>query len=463
MTVLPAAGPSRPVVFPAVRERMLSSGLRMLGVDWGDRPSPLRVPLVAARLVFRSGAGGDPEDRAGTAALAATVAPHGAAGMSARELARTIDALGARVDCSAGYDASTAVLGVSTARLASALGILGAVVSYPELAPGEIERARLRARSDLKLAFSSPSALARIAVARAAFASGHYARPLSGTYASLERIERADLVRYTARTYRPAGATFVVAGGISPDAAFELAEETFASWPAGDEHPDGVASHADVARGRLIIVDSPDAGRAAIILGVEAPARAAADHDAATVATAVLSGYSGRLNAEIRVRRGLSYGASAQYVARRDAGLILGSTLVEHGRVVETVDVIRETFTTLATERVGEAELERRKTSILGGYYRSIETADGVAATLADLAAYGIPADDLALHPQRIAAIDGAELERFAASALASPPFGIIVGDARRFAGELASRFARVDVVAADALDLDAPDLGATG
>ena len=38
------------------------------------------------------------------------------------------------------------------------------------------------------------------------------------------------------------------------------------------------------------------------------------------VTNAVLSGYSGRLNQEIRIKRGLSYGAGSGLDARRDVG-----------------------------------------------------------------------------------------------------------------------------------------------
>jgi len=339
---------------------------------------------------------------------------------------------------------------------------LGDVVRLPEFLPVEIDRARVRAETDLRLAMGSPSSLARIILARAAFGEGRYARPLGGSQASLARITRADLVAYAQATYRPEDTTLIFAGALDADAAFALAQDVLGQWHSVAAVAPIVHAPQTVVRGRAIVIDRPDAGRTSVVMGVGAPARSSPAHDAGVVATAVLSGYSGRLNTRIRVERGLSYGAGAQYVARRDAGTVIASTLVEHGRVVETVDVIASTLTELAVDPVDARELERRKTSILGGYYRSLETGDGIASQLSELAAYGVPFDDLAAFPKRIAAIGAVDVRAFANEHLSPPPYAVIVGDARRFADDLASRFAVVDVVPFDDIDLDSPTLRRT-
>ena len=102
------------------------------------------------------------------------------------------------------------------------------------------------------------------------------------------------------------------------------------------------------------------------------------DYITGIVTTSVLSGYSGRLNQEVRVKRGLSYGAGAQLIARREAGLFLGSTLVDHTRVLEAASVMRETIAGLAAAPPADTEMVTRKATVSGGFSRSIETLDGV-------------------------------------------------------------------------------------
>ena len=65
----------------------------------------------------------------------------------------------------------------------------------------------------------------------------------------------------------------------------------------------------------------PDAGQAAVASRAPALARRDAAYYDAMVANATLGiGLSSRLGNEIRVKRGLAYGASSSLLARRDGG-----------------------------------------------------------------------------------------------------------------------------------------------
>ena len=162
----------------------------------------------------------------------------------------------------------------------------------------------------------------------------------------------------------------------------------------------------------MTIVDKPDAGRTAIVVGRVGVARRAPDYAAGVVATAVLSGYSGRLNQEVRVKRGLSYGAGAQLIARREPGLFLASTLVDHTKVGEAVAVILDTLRGLATTAPEPAELVTRKATISGGFSRSVETIDGITGVLGELALYDVPLTELGEYLPEIEAVDPAQVRQ---------------------------------------------------
>src|SRR5205823_10559045 len=70
-----------------------------------------------------------------------------------------------------------------------------------------------------------------------------------------------------------------------------------------------------------IVVDMPEAGQAMVILAKPAIKRSSPDYYAGTVANAALgNGFISRLNQEIRIKRGLSYGARSALDARRAVG-----------------------------------------------------------------------------------------------------------------------------------------------
>ena len=123
------------------------------------------------------------------------------------------------------------------------------------------------------------------------------------------------------------------------------------------------------------------------------------------VAGATLSGYSGRLNQEVRVKRGLSYGAGAQVFARRRGGQLVASTLVDHTKAVEAAQVILTTLSSVKESPARDAELVARKASLIGAFSRAIDSNDGLLGSLADYALYGIALDELERYTSRVEAI----------------------------------------------------------
>jgi zinc protease len=216
---------------------------------------------------------------------------------------------------------------------------------------------------------------------------------------------------------------------------------------------------APAAVARIVVIDKPDAGRTAVVAGRIAISRSSPDYYAGTVATAVLSGYSGRLNQEIRVRRGLSYGAGAQLVTRREPGVFLASTLVDHSRVAETVDVVHATLSGLARTPVDSAELAPRKETVTGAFYRGIETLDGVAGTLGELALHDVPLAELERYVAHISSIGPDDVSRFVRTYVAAEPFVVLVGNAKIFGAALRAAHPAAQFIPYEQLDLNRADL----
>jgi zinc protease len=157
------------------------------------------------------------------------------------------------------------------------------------------------------------------------------------------------------------------------------------------------------------------------------------------------------------VKRGLSYGAGAQLIARREPGMFLASTLVDHTKVVEATGVVLETLHALAATAPDPAELVTRKATVSGSFSRSIETLDGVAGVLGELALYDVPLTDLREYLPEIEAVDPEMVRRFAATTFEGL-FVVLVGDARTFAAGIAAAHADVTTIPFADLDLGRSD-----
>jgi zinc protease len=453
--VLPAAGPPRDAVLPAPVERTLDNGLRVIAF------AQRNLPLIAAQLILRCGGAAEHEDEAGLAALVAALITQGTTVRSATELAAAIDALGARLDAGSGYDASVVSVTATTPAFPHAFALLDEVVRQPAFTPHEVERARTKSISDLALTYANPSAVARLVANRVAYAGAPYGHPLAGTAATLGALGRDRVEWFHRRFYRPGDAVLVIGGDITTDDAFALAERELGGWRDADAAPSERPTAAiPPPRARIVVVDKPDSGRTALVAGRVTIERRSPDYYAGLVATAVLSGYSGRLNQEIRVKRGLSYGAGASLAARRLPGLFTASTLIDHTRAVEATEVTLATLRSLVDAPPTAEDLVKRKATVTGSFFRAIETIDGIAGALSDYAAYDVPLDELAAFARRVQAIDGETVRSFAAREMVEDDFVVLVGDASRFAAELA-RAHDVRVIEADALDLGSPTLGA--
>jgi zinc protease len=448
----PPPGAPRTVQYPTPVATTLPNGLRVLAV---------RLPgsaLVAADLTLPGGAAADPDATPGVASLTASLLTRGTAKRSAKDVAFALDALGATLVANANSDRTDVVTDAVAARFPAALALLSEAVRQPAFTPAELTLAKQRATSGVTLQNGSPSLLANLVAARVLFA-GAFGRPTSGTALSIAAIDHDAVVAYHRAHYRPDGAILTIGGDLASSDAFALAQTAFGDWSA-PPGPVPTTAPAVVAAPRIVVVDQPVAGRTAIVVAHAGPLRTSADWASAMAGNAILSGYSGRLNEEIRVKRGLSYGAGSTYSSGRYAGSILASTLVEHAKAPEALDIMLATISSLGGSAPTNAgELLARRTSLLGGMASGIETIGGLVRGVALNAFAGLPLDALNGAPAALSAVEPAAVTRFAAAGLAQPPTIVLVGDASKFIDAVRKAHPGVLFVKAADLDLASPGL----
>jgi len=440
--------------FPKAVELALANGLRVVAVTQRN------LPLVAAHLIVRCGATSDPQDHPGLATMTATLLTQGAGALSATQIAERVDALGARLDATAGFDASTLSVMAMTTKFRAALELAGTVVRSPSFTLDDLERVKAKALSDLKLTYGSPNGLARLVATRLAFGEGPYGHPLAGTPASVAALSRDDVVAFHRSHYVPSRSLLVIGGDLDPEEAFALASDVFGGW---DDPKDVAPDIREVAppKPRFVVVDQPAAGRTAIVTANPAARRHADDYYAGVVATAILSGYSGRLNQEVRIKRGLSYGAGAQLIARRAAGLFTAATLVDHRKAAEATEVVCATLRGLLESPPPPGELATRKTNVLGNFARSVETIEGLISAFGEYALYDVGLDEIKRFEGTIGAIGAPAVVEFARRYVAVEPSIALVGHAVDFIEDLA-RFDRpIERIPFEAVDLGRASLRA--
>jgi zinc protease len=446
--------PTAPVasIPPHPVERTLANGLRVIVAKTSD------LPIVSADLSIRDGAARDPEGLAGLSAMTAQMLPQGTTTRSAPKIAAQIESLGGALSANAGYDSSSVSLSSLSATLADTLPVLADVVRHPTFAQEEIDRLRAQDIDDLTVAMGEPDGLARLVIPHVVFGGGAYGHPANGSATSLAKIRREDILAQYARLWRPDNAVLVLTGDIEPEAGFALAEQTFGDWTA----PGGLLVR-DVTRPpalgrRIVVIDLPGTGQAAVEVAGRSIVRSDPDFHAVEVANAVLGGgYSARLNKEIRIKRGLSYGAGSVVSPHRAAGLFEASAQTKNEAADEVASLLLKAIDGLGETPASGAELEARKAALTGEYGRAAATAGGLGGLLAADVVEGVPIDDISRYIPETNAVT-ADAEQAAAAKVVNRANAdiIIVGDAKLFLEALKKRYgASVEVIPAGKLDVD--------
>jgi zinc protease len=448
----PAPAAPRTVSFPTPVEKKLPNGVRVVVIP---RPG---TGLVTVSAVVKAGSVLDPNGAAGLADFTASLLTRGTKTHTAPQIAESVEALGGSLSSTADWDGAAVNLSSLSSRLGDALPMFAEVLRSPAFAMEEIERMRSENLDDLAVSLRSPGTLARMTAARVVFGDSGYGHSTGGTIETIRALDASQINRFYNSRYQPQNTVLVFGGDISPDAAFARAGEYLGDWKSASvEALPAPTPAAAQSGGRVVVVDKPDAGQAAVFMVRPTIRRGNKDYAIGRVANGVLGeGFSSRLNKEIRIKRGLSYGASSRLDARKDGGLFSASAQTRNDAAPEVATLMKTELTRLATEPVADSELVPRKAALSGNYARSLETGGGLVSALAGLTTYNLPLSNLNDYLPQVQEVTASQIQDFAAKNLAASDASIvIVGDGRQFLAELKKSFPNTEVIPVDKLDLN--------
>jgi zinc protease len=312
------------------------------------------------------------------------------------------------------------------------------------------------------VAYDNPAQVAAFATAPVVYAGTSFAHAADGTPASLKRLSRADLARFHDTYWRPDNAILVLTGDITPADGFALAERVFGTWARPATPTPRHSTAQPHAAARAIAIDLPGTGQAQVVVTKSAITRTDPRFYPGLVANAVLGGgYSARLNEEVRVKRGLSYGASSTLAARRSLGAVTALAETRNESAGEVIGLIQAEMTKLGAGPPTPDELTARKSSLIGEYGRSIATAGGLGGQLAGLALYNIDLGELDRYTDKVQAVSADQVQAFAKDELDPANASlIVVGDGKTMLPGLKAA-ANLEVIPINDFDPDSATLKA--
>lgn len=449
----PQSGAPRPMTPPDISERVLPNGLRVVIAKSGN------VPLVSAAFAVNAGTATDPIDRAGLAEVTARLLSRGSTTRSAQQIAAEIESLGSTLQTDIKRDG--AVVSLTTLRddLEKAGAVLADMVMNPALAADELSRQRQEQLDSVSMTMKQVTRTALRVVDPLMFGAAPYG--VTSTANSLAAITREHVAHHHRTWWRPDNATLVLTGAIDARAGFELAERLFGGWQQPSTPLPQIAASVAVDSARAVVIDVPNSGQAAVLALQPAIARGAPDYAALSVAGSMLGGAAGRLYNEIRVKRGLSYGAGTLFDARRGSGLWMSVAQTKNPSAAEVAQLMLTEIDRLAHDPVTPEQVSKRVTILTGAFGRETETTAELAQWLAQLQLRGVPTSQAGSYASTLAAVTPTNVREAVQRAQLDSKRTtlLIVGSANDFLPQLRQRHRKVVVIPISQLDLGQPGL----
>lgn len=459
---------------PGVQTHTLPNGLTvMLREDHS-------VPLAVVELRSRAGAILDPDGKEGLASLTATMLTYGTPTRTEEQIADQVERLGAELAAAAEkevFSVGGSVPTIDGAALEAFLRILADATLNASFPPEALDRARNRRLGQLRGLVDNRSALAQRALTVAMYGDHPYARATSGTLKSIGGLTRDDLVAFHASYLVPDDAVIGLSGDFDSEAALALITELFGDARWGEVCPNGGACRracvgeqganaafcmsyvladgteranplpalqvaGEPAAPNIVLVDTgdPTLNQAQIRMGVPMQRRFSDDGwHAYVLAANVLGGdFTARLNARLRVKEGLTYGA--RWSSQHDdilPGPAYLSTFTSPKDVVRAVRMTLEEIERLRTEPIPSAEIERVQQRMVRGFVFRFETATGVLGEHLDLWLDRLPVSHLETMNDRLLALNQRDLKGVLGDLPSDDRFTLVVVGNQPMAEEL--------------------------
>ncbi len=391
----------RPLKLPRLERTKLANGLSVLVAQRGP------LPLVSMRLMVRSGSSADPAQRHGLADFTAKLMRRGAGQMDADQINEAVERVGGTLASGASEDAVTLSLSGPAERFDELIDVFGKIACEPTFPPEEVESARNRSLAEIANVLDDPESIADRALVGALWGQHPYGHEVIGHGADLRAFSRADVVAFHRDLMGPRIATLVIVGEIDPSRAMDAAERAFGPWKGGRDIPPALSpiEQATMA-GKVLVIEKPEQTQTQIRIAGKGIRRNHPDFLPVWAVNEVLGGsFTSRLMTEIRVKRGLSYGASSSVDALKFDGAFVVSTFTKTERTREALDVALEQIRRMREKGPTAAELDAAKRHVVGLFPAYVETNEGLAASWADIELYERAEDWLEKFRERFAEV----------------------------------------------------------
>lgn len=304
--------------------RKLSTWILSIGLSWTLSVSAETqiffeksqdLPLVYVTIAIPGGATQDPAGKSGLSELTTKLMLRGTKLKTKQQINLLLDQLGANLGVETRAEFVAIRGNVLAENLTRFLALIEELLSKPAFPVAEFEKLRNEQISGLSDQLSSDRDLVKIRFDQYFFGSHPYARPAAGKIEDLKKISLNDIRQQYQKLVHPDRLMILASGDASKSDFEQFASRLqLNSWGAGAlatlPPPTGAPN-----RLKVVLIDKPERTQTHVMIGQSGIAFNSPDVDALQLANYAFGGgsFQARLFAELRVKRGWTYGAASGF------------------------------------------------------------------------------------------------------------------------------------------------------
>ena len=437
-TIEPEFGEGYDLPSPEVWQTKFENGLSVFGLQSDE------IPVINFSLRFDAGRNHWRANKIAVPGMTADMLSKGTASKTTAELEEAIGALGSTISVSAG-DTGTFISGTTLSRnFNPTMALVKEMLFEPRWDEEEFQTLKNQVIQSIKGAKGNPNAIARRELAELRYPEGTplHATGLTG-YGALGPVELTyleDLQAFHKFQYKLFGASLRIAGDYEQDdvlAAFDIIDPNKSKFIVKDKEGNIVTSPISktpltpVTDSKIYFYDVPGAKQS--ILRLSRPALSATDTDypLAEALNFPLGGiYTSKLNTQLRVEKGYTYGIRSGFNGGKENGTFAVSSSVRSNVTKESLELIRNILASHGPETT-EEDLTLLKDALLRGQALKTETLNDKLSMLGEIDAYGYAPDYRAQNAKAINAMTLEDFKRIAAEHIRPDAMQyLVIGDA---------------------------------
>jgi zinc protease len=311
------------------------------------------------------------------------------------------------------------------------LDLLSDTVRNPAFPIDQVERLRGEILTGLKIRAQDTRAVAGESFHKLAYPPEHpYSRSPLGEIETIGAITLDTLRDFHTTHYGPRGMILVIVGAVQAKTAIQMVKDALRGWEnPGQPEPPSLPELSPLPESRRAFTFVPGKTQSDVVIGWPGPSRFAPDFQAANLANNILGvfGMMGRLGKSVREEQGLAYYSFSRMRGGEGPGPWSVNAGVNPANVQRAIDSILREVERITSEPVSEEDLADNKANFTGRLPLTLESNEGVAASILNMETYRLGLDYLRRYAGIINAITAEEVQRAARKYLSPEAYALAV------------------------------------